>query len=100
MGGWRIIRTIGQQIFNLRPANGFAGDLGAALIIYSASFAGFPVSTTHVVASAIIGVGAAKRMRGVRWTIAVSILMAWIITLPAAGITAMIIYLVIQGGLL
>ncbi len=100
MGGWRIIRTIGQQIFHIKPANGFAADLSAAIIIYSASLSGFPVSTTHVVSSAIIGAGAAKRMRGVRWITAVNILIAWLITIPAAGITAMIIYLVIQSGLL
>lgn len=99
LGGWRIIRTIGQKILNIKPANGFAADLSAALTIYTSSLAGFPVSTTHVVSSSIIGTGAAQRMRGVRWTTAVNMLIAWIITIPAAGMMAMIIYLVIQVGL-
>ena len=99
LGGWRIIRTLGQQMFNIRPASGFAADLTAALTIYIASAAGFPVSTTQVVSSSLIGAGAAKRMRGVRWPTAINMIIAWIITIPAAGMTAVIIYLAIQISL-
>lgn len=100
VGGWKIIRTLGQQIFNIRPANGFAADLTASLIIYSASLTGFPVSTTHVISSAIIGVGAAKRMRGVRWNVAINILVSWFVTIPAAALMAVLIYLVIKVTLI
>ena len=99
LGGWRIIKTLGQQMFNIRPASGFAADLTAAVTIYTASLAGFPVSTTQVVSSSLIGAGAAKRMRGVRWPTAINMIIAWMITIPAAGMTAVIIYLVIQIGL-
>ncbi|HBK53734.1 MAG TPA: anion permease, partial [Syntrophomonas wolfei] len=70
VGGWRIIRTMGGKIFRIEPINGFAADFTSATVIYSASLLGAPVSTTHVVSSAIMGVGAAKRLKGVRWNIA------------------------------
>ncbi|NLB51978.1 MAG: inorganic phosphate transporter [Syntrophomonadaceae bacterium] len=100
VGGWKIIRTLSRQIFNLRPANGFAADLTASLIIYTASITGFPVSTTHVVSSSIIGVGAAQRFRGVKWNTALNIAVCWLITVPAAALTASIIYMVINFTLL
>jgi PiT family inorganic phosphate transporter len=100
VGGWKIIRTLGRRIFRIKPANGFAADLTASIIIYSASLIGFPVSTTHVISSAIIGVGAAQRMRGVRWNTAIRIVIAWFITIPAAAFVAILIYLVISFTLL
>ena len=99
-GGWRIVRTVGQQIFSIRPATGFAADLSAAMVIYSSSLAGFPVSTTHVVASAVIGAGTAQRIKGVRWKAALKILAAWYITMPTAALMASIILLVIRSTLL
>lgn len=91
-GGWRIIKTLGSRIFRLEPINGFAADLASSLVIYSASSLGLPVSTTHVVASSILGVGTAKRPKGVKWGIAAQIITAWFITIPASGIVAAIIY--------
>jgi len=92
VGGWRIIRTMGGKIFRIEPINGFAADFTSATVIYSASLLGAPVSTTHVVSSAIMGVGAAKRLKGVRWNIARQILIAWFVTIPSAAFAAMIVY--------
>ncbi|MDD3268335.1 MAG: inorganic phosphate transporter [Syntrophomonadaceae bacterium] len=96
IGGWRIIRTMGGKIFRIEPINGFAADFTSAVVIYCASLLGAPVSTTHVVSSSIMGVGAAKRMRGVRWNIARQILIAWFITIPSAALAAIIIYNVLN----
>jgi len=87
-GGWKIIRTMGGKIFRIEPINGFAADFTASAIIWGASLIGAPVSTTHVVSSSIMGVGAAKRLRGVRWNIARQILIAWLVTIPSAGLVA------------
>lgn len=95
-GGWKIIRTLSRQIFNLRPANGFVADLTASAGIYAASLAGFPVSTTHIVSSAITGAGAAQRVRGVQWNTALNIIVCWFITIPAAALMAILIYMVIN----
>lgn len=92
VGGWRIIRTMGGKIFRIEPINGFAADFTSSLVIYCSSLLGAPVSTTHVVSSSIMGVGAAKRMRGVRWNIARQIVIAWFITIPSAALVAMLIY--------
>jgi len=81
-GGWKIIRTMGGKIFKLEPINGFAADLSSSLVIYTASHFGAPVSTTHVVSSSIMGVGSAKRLSAVKWSLAQQIVMAWIITIP------------------
>ncbi len=92
VGGWRIIRTMGGKIFRIEPINGFAADFTSATVIYSASLMGAPVSTTHVVSSAIMGVGAAKRLKGVRWNIARQILIAWFVTIPSAAFAATVVY--------
>ncbi|MEN6348580.1 MAG: inorganic phosphate transporter [Syntrophomonas sp.] len=92
VGGWRIIRTMGGKIFRIEPINGFAADFTSSVVIYTASLLGAPVSTTHVVSSCIMGVGAAKRLKGVRWNIARQILIAWFITIPSSGLVAMLIY--------
>ncbi|HZJ84359.1 MAG TPA: inorganic phosphate transporter [Syntrophomonadaceae bacterium] len=91
-GGWKIISTMGGKIFRIEPINGFAADFTASLTIYSASLMGAPVSTTHVVSSSIMGVGAAKRLRGVRWNIARQIVIAWFITIPFSAFVAILAY--------
>ncbi|HWP98100.1 MAG TPA: inorganic phosphate transporter [Syntrophomonadaceae bacterium] len=95
-GGWKIIRTMGGKIFRIEPINGFAADFTAAIIIWSASLFGAPVSTTHVVSSSILGVGVAKRLNGVRWNIARQILIAWVLTIPSSALLAIGIYNVIK----
>jgi PiT family inorganic phosphate transporter len=87
-GGWRIIKTMGQRVVKLDPVHGFAAETTAATIIIGASTFGMPVSTTHVISSAIIGVGASDRFSAVRWGVAGNILIAWILTIPASGAVA------------
>lgn len=85
VGGWNIIKTVGVRLVKLQPVNGFAAETSAALIIQLATHVGLPVSTTHVIASSIMGVGASKRFSAVRWGVAGNIAMAWILTLPVAA---------------
>jgi PiT family inorganic phosphate transporter len=87
-GGWRIIRTMGQKVVKLDPVHGFAAETTAATIIIGASSLGVPVSTTHVISSAIMGVGASDRFSAVRWGVAGNIIIAWILTIPASAIVA------------
>ena len=94
-GGWRIIRTMGQRVVKLDPVHGFAAETTAASIIYTASHFGMPVSTTHVISSAIIGVGSSDRLSAVRWGVAGNIVIAWILTIPASALVAAIAYLVV-----
>jgi PiT family inorganic phosphate transporter len=82
-GGWRIIRTLGHKMVKLQPVHGFAAETSAALIIQTASAYGIPLSTTHVISTSIMGVGAAKRFSGVKWTVVERIVWAWVLTLPA-----------------
>ncbi len=96
MGGWKIIRTMGGKIFRIEPINGFASDCTSSLVIFGGSLLGIPVSTTHVVSSSIMGVGAAKRLKGVRWNIAGQILTAWVVTIPSSALVAMIFYKIIR----
>ncbi|MEJ7891234.1 MAG: inorganic phosphate transporter [Solirubrobacteraceae bacterium] len=84
-GGWRIIRTMGTRIIKMDPAQGFTSQASGAAVILSASQAGFPLSTTHVISGAIMGAGAAKRVSAVRWGVAGNIVFAWVLTLPAAA---------------
>jgi PiT family inorganic phosphate transporter len=90
-GGWRIIRTLGHKMVKLQPVHGFAAETSAALIIQTASVYGIPLSTTHVISTAIMGVGAAKRFSGVKWTVVERIIWAWILTLPATGVLGFIL---------
>ncbi len=92
IGGWRIVRTVGLKVAHLRPINGFAAETASAAIIEIASRLGIPVSTTHVISSAIMGVGATKRMSAVRWTIAGRIVVAWVVTIPSCIILGWAIY--------
>jgi len=87
-GGWRIVKTMGQKITKLKPIGGFAAETGGAITLYIAYTFGIPVSTTHTITGAIIGVGAAQRMSAVRWGIAGNIVAAWVLTIPATGLIA------------
>jgi PiT family inorganic phosphate transporter len=95
-GGWRIMKTMGHKIIKLKPIHGFAAETAGALVIQVASALKAPVSTTHVISSAIMGVGAAKRVSAVRWGIAGNILMAWVLTIPITCIVSGLIYLALR----
>jgi PiT family inorganic phosphate transporter len=95
-GGWRIMKTMGQRVVKLDPVHGFAAETTAASIIMVASHFGMPVSTTHVISTAIMGVGTSDRIKAVRWGIARGIVTAWILTIPAAAIIAGTAYLVLH----
>jgi inorganic phosphate transporter, PiT family len=97
VGGWRIMRTIGQRVVNMEPASGFAAQLTAGLTIYSATKLGYPLSTTHVISGSVIGAGATKRLSAVRWGVAGNIVVAWLLTIPAAAIVAAALYWPVQG---
>ena len=92
VGGWRIIRTMGSRIIKMDPAQGFAAQGAGAAVILSASHVGFPLSTTHVISGAIMGAGAAKRLSAVRWGVAGNIVVAWVLTLPAAASVGALTY--------
>jgi Phosphate/sulphate permeases len=91
-GGWRIVKTMGQKITKLRPVGGFAAETGGAITLFMASSFGIPVSTTHTITGAIVGVGSAHRARAVRWGLAGNIVFAWIVTMPAAALMAAVAY--------
>jgi PiT family inorganic phosphate transporter len=91
-GGWRIIHTMGSKITKLQPVGGFAAETGAAVAIFTATHFGIPVSTTHAITGAIVGVGATRRLSAVRWGVATRIVWAWVITIPAAAALAGITY--------
>ncbi len=95
-GGWRIVRTIGFGIFKVRPIHAFNGQLTGATVIFTASMIGAPVSTTHVVSSSLMGIGAAERPKAVRWAKAKEIISTWIITIPGAGLASAITYVIIN----
>src|SRR3982075_2040108 len=92
MGGWRIVRTMGLRITRLTPMQGFCAETGGAATLFMATWLGVPVSTTHTITGAIVGVGAARRASAVRWNVASSIVYAWIITIPAAAGVAALVY--------
>ena len=96
-GGWRIMRTLGQRIFSLEPASGFAAQVSGGTVIYVATHFGFPVSTTHVVSGSVMGAGALKQLSAVRWGVAGNIVFAWVLTIPAAALVAAALYWPIQG---
>jgi inorganic phosphate transporter, PiT family len=97
VGGWRIMRTIGQRVINMEPASGFAAQLTAGVTIYSATRLGYPLSTTHVISGSVIGAGATKRLSAVRWGVAGNIVVAWLLTIPAAALVAAALYWPVQG---
>jgi PiT family inorganic phosphate transporter len=85
-GGWRIVHTMGSKITRLTPAQGFCAETGGAITLFLANLGGIPVSTTHTITGAIVGAGASRRMSAVRWNVASSIVVAWVVTLPAAAL--------------
>ncbi len=91
-GGWRIVKTMGQKITRLRPVDGFCAEAAAGSSIFIASFLGIPVSTTHTITGAIVGIGSLRRLSGVHWGVARRIIWAWFITIPAAALIAAISY--------
>ena len=91
-GGWRIVKTMGQKITKLKPVGGFCAETGGAMTLFLATFLGVPVSTTHTITGAIVGVGSTQRMSAVRWGVAGNIVWAWILTIPASAFVASIAY--------
>jgi inorganic phosphate transporter, PiT family len=91
-GGWRIVRTMGSRITRLTPMQGCCAETGGAITLFLATSLGVPVSTTHTITGAIVGVGAARRVSAVRWNVASSIVVAWIVTLPASALIAAVFY--------
>jgi PiT family inorganic phosphate transporter len=91
-GGWRIVKTLGQRITALKPVGGFSAETAAACSLYLATALGIPVSTTHTITGAIVGVGATRRLSAVRWGVAGRIVWAWVLTIPAAGAVAAVTY--------
>lgn len=91
-GGWRIVHTMGSKITRLTPVQGFCAETGGAITLFAATYLGVPVSTTHTITGAIVGVGAARKVSAVRWNVASNIVVAWIVTLPAAAFIAAFFY--------
>jgi PiT family inorganic phosphate transporter len=91
-GGWRIVKTLGQRITALKPVGGFSAETAAACSLYLATFLGVPVSTTHTITGAIVGVGSTRRLSAVRWGVAGRIVWAWVLTIPAAAVMAAVTY--------
>jgi inorganic phosphate transporter, PiT family len=92
VGGWRIIRTLGQRIYKMAPEHGFAAQIAAGSTLYLGTHYGFPISTTHVVTGSVMGAGATRRLSAVRWGVAGNIVFAWLLTIPAAGLVAAGLY--------
>jgi PiT family inorganic phosphate transporter len=92
LGGWRIVHTMGSKITRLTPPQGFCAETGGAITLFMATMGGIPVSTTHTITGAIVGVGASRRLSAVRWNVAGNIVIAWFITLPCAGLIAAATY--------
>lgn len=95
-GGWRIVKTMGQRVTKLRPVDGFCAETGAAISLFIATMLGAPVSTTHTITGAIMGVGSLKRLSAVRWGVAGKIIWAWILTIPGAAVISAITYVLVQ----
>ncbi|MBD8026538.1 inorganic phosphate transporter [Ureibacillus sp. Re31] len=96
VGGYKIIKTVGGKIMKIRPVNGAAADLASASVIFGATLIHLPVSTTHVISSAIMGVGSAQRVKGVKWGVARKIVLTWIITMPISAVMAGIFFLILN----
>jgi PiT family inorganic phosphate transporter len=97
-GGWRIMRTLGQRVYQLDPPSGFAAQATAGTVIWASTRLGYPLSTTHVISGGVMGSGATKRLSAVRWGVAGNIVVAWILTIPAAALVSALVYFVIQGA--
>jgi PiT family inorganic phosphate transporter len=96
-GGWRIMRTLGQRVFQMDAPAGFAAQATAGFVIYASTRYGYPLSTTHVISGAVMGTGATTRLSAVRWGVAGNIVVAWILTIPAAALVAALCYWPIEG---
>src|SRR6516225_9215581 len=96
MGGWRIVKTMGQRITKLKPVGGFCAETAGAVTLFTTALAGIPVSTTHTITGAIVGVGAVHRLSAVRWGIAGRIVWAWIFTIPASAVIAGATYFIMN----
>jgi PiT family inorganic phosphate transporter len=95
-GGWRVIKTMGSKVFKLQPSHGFSAEASAATVIAGMSLLGIPISTTHVISTAIMGSGSSQKLSAVRWGIVKNIIIAWIVTIPASGVVAALCYAVIK----
>jgi len=95
-GGWRIVHTMGKRLTKLKPRTGFCAETGAAVAILLATRLGLPVSTTHAIGGALVGVGAVQRVKAVRWGVATNIMWAWILTIPASALVAGIVFAAIR----
>lgn len=96
-GGWRIVKTMGSKITRLQPAGGMAAETGAAVTLFYTSYKGIPVSTTHTITGAIIGVGSSRRLSAVRWTVASRVVVAWVVTIPGAAIIAAVASIIVKA---
>ena len=99
-GGWRIVHTMGSKITKIQPAQGMAAESAAAVTIMANTFAGIPVSTTHTITGAIVGVGTTQRLSAVRWGIAQRVVWAWVLTIPGAFVISYLVYLPFKGVLM
>jgi PiT family inorganic phosphate transporter len=97
VGGWRIMRTLGQRLYKMEPENGFAAQTASGAVIWAATKYGYPLSTTHVISGAVLGAGATQRLSAVRWGVAGNIVVAWILTIPAAAAVAAALYWPVQA---
>ena len=97
MGGWKIMATMGHRVVELEPIHGFAAEATAASVLLATAHLGMPVSTTHVISSAIMGVGSSRGVRGVKWGVARRILVAWVLTIPAAGLVGGLAWTILNG---
>jgi PiT family inorganic phosphate transporter len=97
VGGWRIMRTLGQRLYKMEPESGFAAQSAAGVVIWAATKNGYPLSTTHVISGAVLGAGATQRLSAVRWGVAGNIVVAWVLTIPAAAAVAAAFYWPVQA---
>ncbi|MCC7233477.1 MAG: inorganic phosphate transporter [Bacteroidia bacterium] len=96
MGGWKIVKTMGQKVTKLTPFEGFSAETAGAITLFGTGFLGIPVSTTHTITGAIIGVGVTKRVSAVRWGVTIELIWAWLLTIPVSALLAAIIFKIIQ----
>jgi PiT family inorganic phosphate transporter len=95
-GGWRIVHTMGSRLTKLKPVGGFAAETAGATTLFMATFGGIPVSTTHTITGAIVGVGSTRRLSAVRWGVARRVVWAWILTIPMSALIAALAYILVQ----
>src|SRR5712664_3559706 len=97
VGGWSIKKTLGQKMVKLHPINGFAAETSSAAVILAATHLGIPVSTTHNISAAIMGVGAARRLNAIKWTVVERMVWSWVLTIPVTGLIAYCLVRLLQG---